>query len=179
MEKRDGASAVKNMVYTALFAAVICVVAPFSLSIGPIPVSLATFAVYLAAGTLNCKSCVLSVVLYVTLGAVGLPVFTNFEGGFHKIAGVTGGFIVGYIPCAAAAGIITGAFGKKLRSYVFGMAAGTVLLYAFGTAWFIIQTKTSFRASLLLCVLPFLPGDAVKIAAASVIAPRLQRAIRY
>ena len=175
---RDKAFTVGEMVNTAVFAAVICAVAPFAVPIGPVPLSLATFIIYIAAGTLGLKSGVLSVVLYVLLGVIGAPVFTNFEGGFHKVAGATGGFIIGYVPCAAIIGVMTGAFGKKLRSYILGMVLGTLLLYTCGVFWFVFQTGNSFQASLLLCVLPFLPGDAVKIVASAMIAPRLRSVMR-
>ena len=169
---------IRDMAMTAVFTAVLCAVAPFSLFIGPIPLSFATFIVYLAAGALDFRSGVVSVVLYVALGAVGLPVFTGFAGGFHKIAGVTGGFIIGYIVCAAATGVTLFVFGKKRLTYILGMVMGTLLLYTCGTAWFMLQTGSSLQASLMLCAVPFLPGDAAKIAAASIIAPQLRRAIR-
>ena len=162
------------MVFTALFAAILCVVAPFSFFIGPVPLSLATLAIYLAAGALDWRSGVLSVVLYVLLGIVGLPVFSGFQGGFNKVAGITGGFIIGYIPCALSAGLIIFVFREKIWSYALGMAVGTILLYTCGAAWFILQTGTPPLAALALCVVPFLPGDAVKIIAACIVAPRLR-----
>ena len=167
---------VRDMVFTALFAAVLCAVAPFSFSVGPIPLSLATFVIYLAAGALDWKLGVLSVLLYILMGAIGLPVFTGFSGGFHKIAGVTGGYIIGYIPLAMAGGAISKAFGNKLWACAFGMVVGTVLLYTCGTAWFMLQTGSSLTASLTLCVIPFLPGDTAKIAVACVAAPKLRNA---
>ena len=167
----------RDMVFTAVFAAVICVAAPFSFFIGPVPLSLATLVIYLAAGTLNWKHGVLAVFLYVLLGAAGLPVFTAFEGGFHKIAGVTGGYIIGYIPCAAAAGWVSGRFGGGTFGNAAGMALGTVLLYTCGTAWFMFQTGNLLAASLALCVVPFLPGDAAKIVVACIVAPKLRSAL--
>ena len=182
MKNRAGAIPIRKMARAAVFSAVLCAIAPFSITIGPIPLSFATLVIYLAAGSLGWKYGALSVALYVLLGAVGLPVFTGFEGGFQKIADVTGGFIIGYIPCALAAGIISEAFsgaGGKLRigAYVLGMAAGTVLLYTIGTGWFIIQTGVSMPAAILVCVVPFLIGDAVKIVLSCVLAPRLRSAL--
>ena len=168
---------VRDMVYTALFAAVICAVAPFSIAIGPIPVSFATLAIYLAAGALDAKYAVLSVLLYIALGAVGLPVFSNFEGGFHKIAGISGGFIIGYLPCALAAGIIIDVSKGKIWSYALGMAVGTFSLYTCGMAWFMFQTGSTFAVSLTLCVSPFLVGDAIKIVLACITAPKLRGAL--
>ena len=168
---------VRDMAFIALFTAMICAVAPISFAIGPIPLSFATLAVYLAVGALGWKNGVISVLLYVALGAMGLPVFTNFEGGFHKIVGVTGGYIIGYIPCALAIGIVVEVFRKKFFSYIFGMVIGTVLLYTCGTAWFVIQTGNSLAVSLGLCVTPFLIGDTIKIILACMIVPQLQNAL--
>ena len=166
------------MVLAALFTAIICAVAPFSLAIGPVPLTFATLVIYLMAGVLGWKYGVLSVTLYVLMGAIGLPVFTNFEGGFHKIAGVTGGYILGYIPCVFATGLITGALGKKLWAYAFAMVIGTILLYTCGTAWFMLQTGASLAASLALCVIPFLIGDAIKILIACLVAPQIRKALK-
>ena len=165
------------MALIALFTAGLCAIAPFSIAVGPIPLTFATLMIYLTAGTLQWKYSLLSVVLYVTLGAIGMPVFTNFEGGFHKIAGITGGFIIGYIPCAFAMGIFVEMFGKKFWSYILGMVIGTALLYTCGTAWFIIRTGNPIALSLGLCVTPFLIGDSIKIILASIIAPQLQNAL--
>jgi len=167
----------RDMVFTALFAAVLCAVAPFSIPIGLVPLSLATLVIYIAAGTLDWRFAVVSTFLYVMLGAVGVPVFSNFEGGFHKIAGVTGGFIIGYIPCSLAASFVFTVFRKKLGAYVCGMIIGTLLLYSCGTAWFLLQTGSPLPTALALCVTPFLPGDAMKIILACFIAPQMRKAL--
>ena len=167
----------REMVFTAMFTAVLCAVAPFAIAIGPIPLSFATLVIYLAAGALDWRLAVISTFLYVMMGAVGVPVFSNFEGGFHKIVGVTGGFIIGYAPCALVTGAILSIFRKKLWAYVLGMVAGTILLYALGTAWFLLQTGSPLPVALALCVTPFLPGDAIKIILACIIAPKLRVAM--
>ena len=164
---------VHDMLFTALFTAVLCAVAPFSIVIGPIPLSAATLVIYLAGGALGWKLGGISVLLYVAIGAVGLPVFSNFEGGFHKIVGLTGGFIVGYIPCAIASGLFSRVFSRKIPSYAFGMVIGTLLLYTCGVLWFMSQTGSSLAMSLALCVTPFLPGDTIKIIIACIAAPKL------
>ena len=170
---------VRDMVFAALFAAVLCAVAPFSIAIGPVPMSFATLVIYLAAGALDWKLGVISTLLYVIIGAVGVPVFSNFEGGFHKVVGVTGGFIIGYIPCALATGLIFEAFRKRLPGYVLGMIIGTILLYSCGAAWFMLQTSSPLPVALALCVTPFIPVDAVKIALACIITPQLRKALQH
>lgn len=157
---------IRNMVFIALFAAIICVMAPFSLNIGVIPISLGTLAIYIAGGFLGGKKGMAAVGVYILLGAVGLPVFTGFQGGFAKLLGVTGGYIIGFIPLV----LITGIFAEKNKALMsVGMVLGTLACYTFGTVWFMISTGSELVPALMTCVVPFLIGDAVKIAAASAI----------
>ncbi len=169
-EKKQSKFTVRSMVFTAIMAAVICVAAPYSVPLpGLVPISLATFAVYLAGALLGGKRGTLAVVVYILLGAVGLPVFSGFAGGFAKLLGVTGGYIIGYVPCA----LITGIFADKFRkawAMPVGMALGTAVLYAFGTVWYMVETGSALGAALMGCVQPFLIGDAIKIVLASALA---------
>ena len=166
---------------TGMMAAFICVAGPLSVPVGPVPLSLATFAIYLAGTVLGWKRAVAAVTLYLLIGLAGVPVFSGFSGGFQKLAGVTGGYLIGYLFCALISGSGAGKQpGKKcfMLWAVIRMSIGTIVLYAFGTAWFVLQTGKTVGAALALCVLPFLAGDAVKIAAASVIAVPVRKAIR-
>ena len=171
MEKKNELFTVKSMVFTAIMAALICIAAPFSLPVGLVPISLATFAVYLAGGLLGSKRGALAVVVYILIGAVGLPVFSGFTGGLAKLLGVTGGYIIGYVPCALLSGLI---YDRTKR--VWTLPLGMV----FGTAWFLVSTAdgaitgASVAAALMACVVPFLPGDAIKIAAACALAMPLR-----
>ena len=124
------------------------------------------------------KHGLLAVAVYILVGAVGLPVFSGFTGGVQKLFGATGGYIAGYIPCALIAGLLIDRFENKKWIYPAAMVLGTVALYALGTAWFMFVTKNSLAASLAVCVVPFLPGDALKIVAASAIAYPLRRLVR-
>lgn len=161
------------MVFMAIFAAIICIAAPFSVQIGPVPITLATFAVYLAGAILGGKRGMISVIVYIMLGAAGLPVFSNFNGGFAALLGPTGGYIIGYVPLVLLTGIFAEMNSKKHRTIitmVIGMLLGTVALYTFGTAWFMIMTGSSLGRALALCALPFIPGDALKIVCVTAIA---------
>lgn len=163
------------MVFTAIMAAVICVFAPFSIPLGAVPLSLATFAVYLAASLLGkAKSCA-AVAVYILIGLVGVPVFSGFMGGFAVLSGVTGGYIIGYLPCAFLTALFTESFGGRLWAMATGMALGTITLYAVGTAWFMVFTGSELIAALSACVLPFLIGDIIKIAAACALALPLRK----
>ena len=170
---------VKDMTLTAVIAALLCIAGPLSIAAGPVPLSLATFAVYLAGAILGKKWGTAAVGLYLLIGIIGVPVFSGFSGGFQKLAGVTGGYLVGYLPCAFLTGLGAERAKNEGRKWVLPamMVLGTVILYGIGTAWFMIQTGNALGAALGLCVLPFLPGDAAKIAAASILAPIVGKAI--
>ena len=171
----------KDMTLIAVMAALICVAGPLSIAIGPIPLSLASFAVYLAGAILGWKRGTLAVAIYLLIGLVGVPVFSGFSGGFQKLIGVTGGYLVGYLPCALITGLCAGEPNAQKPRPVWmlpiGMALGTVALYVIGTAWFMLQTQNTLAAAMGMCVLPFLLGDGLKIVAASVIAVPVRKAL--
>ncbi|MEE1012180.1 MAG: biotin transporter BioY [Acutalibacteraceae bacterium] len=170
----------QKIAITGILAAIICLVAPFSISLGAIPISLATFVIYIAACIVDVKISVCSVAIYILLGTCGLPVFSHFNGGFHMISGITGGYIIGYIPCVLITGLLIKKFGNKKYMYPVSMILGTVVCYIFGTAWYILQTQNNIASAITVCVLPFLIGDAIKISAASTIGITLRkRLIRF
>lgn len=158
----------KNLALTAITAAILCIFAPISLPVGAVPVSLATFAVCLISSFTPYKQSVAAVIIYIMLGAAGLPVFSGFIGGFQQIAGITGGFIIGYIPCALITSVLIGKFADTKYIYPLSMVIGVSVCYIFGTVWYSLQTNTDAAASFAVCVLPFIAGDIIKISAASV-----------
>ncbi len=158
----------KNLALTAITASILCIFAPISLPFGAIPISLATFAVCLISALIPYKQSVAAVIIYILLGAAGLPVFSGFIGGFQQIAGITGGFILGYIPCALITSVFIEKFANKKYTYPLSMAIGVSVCYIFGTVWYSLQTNTGLPASITVCVLPFIAGDIIKISAASV-----------
>lgn len=170
---------VKDMTLIAVTAALICITGPLVVPIGPVPLSLATLAVYLAGAITGKKKGTLAVALYLLIGIAGVPVFSGFSGGFQKLAGVTGGYLAGYLPCAFLAGLGAERAEKESRKWILPamMVLGTAVLYILGTAWFMIQSGNNLGTSLGLCVLPFLPGDALKIAAASLLTAPVRKAI--
>ena len=159
----------KSLALTAITAAVLCIISPISLPLGAIPVSLSIFAVFLISCISPPKRSVAAVTVYILIGAAGAPVFSGFVGGFQQLAGITGGYIIGYIPCTFAISFSTNKFGNSKIIFPLSMILGTLICYLSGTAWYSLQTGTAFTSSLAVCVLPFIVGDAIKIAAASAI----------
>ena len=124
-----------------------------------------------------------SVVIYILLGLIGIPVFAGGTSGFAKLASPTGGYIVGFIFTAIIIGLAVKLFGRKLWVLIVSMVIGVLVCYAFGTAWFIILCNNSGKSmdlanALSLCVVPFLPFDAVKIAVSAVLVNRLHKFIK-
>lgn len=135
------------------------------------------FSVFVAGGLLGAAKGSISQAVYILLGAVGAPVFSNLHGGFQVLIGPTGGYIAGYVVAALAAGIVAERFGRKTIPVIIGCVIGLAACYTMGTVWYCFQSATPFGAALSLCVLPFLPGDTIKIAAAALIVPRLYKAV--
>jgi len=164
----------KGMILAAVFAALTGILTQVQIPLDPVPINLALFAVYLAGALLGPKYGLISMLVYVLLGAVGVPVFSGFSGGLHKLVGPTGGYIAGYILCAFFTGLLSRRWGFRFTTLSAAMLVGLAVCYGLGTAWFMIVTGRDLFTSLTLCVIPFLPGDAVKIALAALLAGRLR-----
>lgn len=156
----------KNMVICAVFAAILCVLAVITIPIGPVPITFGVLGVLLTAVILGPKKGAIAVLVYILLGAVGLPVFSGFKGGFQVLLGPTGGYIWSYIIVA----LFVGAFTKNLPDNkwlamlkIFVVCIiGVAICYAMGTVQFMAVQKTDLSKALALCVLPFIPFDAAK-----------------
>ena len=96
-----------------VMTAVICILAPFSLPIGPVPISFTNLAIYIALYVLGMKRGTISYLIYLLIGLVGVPVFSGFTGGPQKLFGPTGGYLIGFIPMAVIAGIVIDKCMKK------------------------------------------------------------------
>jgi biotin transport system substrate-specific component len=158
------------MIYASLFGALTAMGALISVPLQPVPVTLQTLFLYLAGSLLGGSLGALSQVIYVILGAIGLPVFSGGKAGLGVFLGPTGGYLIGFI----AGAFVTGKIARFRRDpglvwMVFAMLAGTAVLYALGVLQLVLIGKLSVAKAAAVGVLPFLPGDALKIAAASVI----------
>lgn len=165
---------VYTMAVIALMTAITCIVAPLSIPIGPVPISLTNFAIYLALYILGWKKGTVSYLLYLLIGLVGVPVFSGFTGGIGKLLGPTGGYIIGFIPMAIIAGIVIDKFSRRWIQFA-GLIVGTAVCYAFGTAWYCLQSGTNAAAALSLCVIPFIPVDLIKMIITIIAAPKIRK----
>ena len=168
----------RSLATAALMTAVLCVLGPWSLPIGPVPVTLAAFGVYLSAYLLGWQLAGISYLCYLILGLAGVPVFTGFTGGLWKLAGPTGGYLVGMLPMALIVGAAAEKWNRRRLPCCLAMAGGTLANYAFGTVWFCMQMRCGLGYALGICVAPFLIFDCVKIALALILGAPLYRRLR-
>ena len=162
----------------AVMAAVICVLSPIAIPLsGGVPISLATFAVMLTGVLLGPIDGALATLVFLLLGMVGVPVFSSYQAGLGVLFGKTGGFILGYIPLVLCSGLFLRGKNFSVWKAVGGMLLGTVILYTFGAVWFLILTHATWKLVLSATVMPFLPGDAIKILLVCLLAPVLMKAL--
>ena len=171
-----------DMAYIAMFAVVMAVCAWISIP-AAVPFTLQTFGVFLAVGMLGGKRGTLAVLVYLLLGAVGMPVFAGFNGGLGYMLGSTGGYIVGFLLSALTMWGFEAALGRKTWVLAVSMVLGLAVCYAFGTAWFMVVYAKNTGAiglatALGWCVIPYIVPDLVKIALALLLQKLLSSAIR-
>lgn len=162
----------------ALFAALVAICSQIQIPLPMIPINLALFGVYLAGALLGRRGGAISLIVYTLLAAVGAPVLAGFSGGLGILLGKTGGYVIGYIFAAYVTGLVVDFWGERYWQLCLGMLAGCVLCYAFGTIWFMQVSGNSLAVSLGYCVLPFLPGDVVKILLAALLTVKLRPALK-
>ena len=185
-KKKVASSAAREVAYIALGIALITVCAWISIPLGPIPVTLQTFAVPFLGAVLGWKRGLASVVIYFLMGLVGIPVFAGFRAGVAVLFGPTGGYLLGFLVDVILVGVA-----KLLRlknrwvriGVLYGaMILGAVFYFSFGTLWFMTMYKgaggISLAAALMMCVVPYLAPDAVKAALAALLAVRLERFVK-
>ena len=166
-----------DMVYIAVFAVLMAICSWISIPT-TVPFTLQTFAVFLAVGVLGGKRGSLAVLIYILLGAVGIPVFAGFSGGIGIILGNTGGYIVGFLASALVMWAMEKFLGRKTWVLALSMVLGLFVCYAIGTVWFmVVYSGTSGTVGLMTvlgwCVIPFIIPDLIKIALALVLTKRL------
>lgn len=182
MSKESARMKTKDMVCIAVFAVIIAICSWISIP-ATVPFTLQTFGVFLTVGVLGGRRGSLSVLIYLLLGAIGVPVFAGFSGGVGSILGSTGGYIIGFLFSAVVMWLMEHFLGKKIWVLALSMLLGLLVCYLFGTAWFMIVYANQSGAvglwtALGWCVFPFIIPDLLKIAVALVVCKRLAKAIR-
>lgn len=164
-------------VYASLLAALTAAGAYLSIPIGPVPIVLQNMFVLLSGLLLGSRWGLASVGVYILAGAFGLPVFAGGLGGISRIAGPTGGYLLGYLPAVYAIGLITEKTKKNIVFDVIAMICGCIIIYVCGVTWLKVLTGMTWSKTLMVGMYPFVIGDVLKIAAAAAIAKGLRPVI--
>lgn len=167
-----------DMVYIGIFTVLIAVCSWISIP-AAVPFTLQTFGVFMAVEVLGGKRGTMAVLVYILMGAVGIPVFAGFQGGIGVIFNTTGGYIVGFLCSALIMWAAESLFGKKPLVRLLSMAAGLIACYVLGTIWFmVVYGRTTGAVGLMTvlgwCVIPFIIPDLVKIGLAYVISRKIR-----
>lgn len=184
-------SAAYDIVVIAISAALITICSWISIQIGPVPVTLQTMAVLAVLLTAGGRRGTIAIAVYLALGAVGIPVFAGFKGGFAAFIGPTGGFLAGFLVAASVFWLLEKLVFERLmtsqlKRFIFGLVNSLIfeiVMYTVGVIWFMTvyaaQTgPVGLSVVLGWCVIPFILPDLIKIAAALVISSRAQGFVR-
>ena len=174
----DSASQLKMTVYTALFVALIAIGAFIAIPVGPVPIVLQNMFVLLAAIILGPVWGPACIGVYLLIGLAGLPVFSKGGSGIGHLFGPTGGYLLGYLPAALVTALISRKLGKKMPADLIAMVVGSLIVYACGVPWLKLVTGMPFAKAVMLGMVPFLVGDALKIAAAVPVVKALRPIIK-
>lgn len=171
-----------DMAYIAIFTVIIAICAWISIPMA-VPFTLQTFGIFMAVGVLGGKRGTIAVLVYILLGAIGIPVFTGFNGGIGALMNTTGGYIVGFLFSALVMWGMEKLWGKKPLVLILSMVLGLLVCYAAGTAWFMLVYAKNTGAIGLgtvlgWCVIPFIIPDLVKIGLAFVLSRKVRKYVQ-
>lgn len=178
MSKKDRLFSLMDIARISVMAALIAVCSWITVPMPAVPFTLQTFAIVFALEFIGGKNGTVAFIVYALIGAIGVPVFSGFKGGLAHLAGPTGGYLIGFVFTC----IIYWAFEKKFTYksawHYFVLALGLLACYFCGTAWFVISLKSTVPHALMLCVVPYILPDAVKIAVAVILGVKLKKIIK-
>ena len=181
MEKQNRQLKTKDLAYVAVCAVLIAVCSWISIP-ATVPFTLQTFAVFCSLGLIGGKRGTAAIVVYLLLGALGMPVFAGFTSGVGILFGITGGYLLGFILMGLVYWLGE-RLGKRKRIVEIGsMVLGLALCYAFGTAWFMFvyarqSGAVTLATALAWCVIPFVVPDLVKMALAVLLSRKLRKVL--
>lgn len=158
----------------SLCAALMCVCSLIQIP-SAIPFTMQTFAVFFISITFGFKKSLAATAVYILLGAVGLPVFSGFQGGVGALTGATGGFILSFIPASVTVSLISRKADKKILLSSLSCIPGLLINYASGILWYsFVFGGGNIRSAFFVCVLPFIIPDILKILLAATVSKRIQ-----
>lgn len=165
----------KTMTHCGLCAALLAICAWLSVPVGDTVITMQTFGIFFALGLLKGKKGTAVCCVYLLLGAVGLPVFSGFQGGIGVLLGPTGGYLWGFLLSCLVFWLLE----KGLPVWLC-MAISSFTCYACGTCWFyLVYTNGGLWAVILKCIVPYLLPDVLKMILALFICKKIKGKVRY
>ena len=173
-------NSVNTMLKISLFSALIAICAMISIPF-PIPVTLQTFAIFLAFFTLGGTKTLAAILVYTALGIVGLPVFAGFGSGIGYLLGASGGFVLAFPVSAVIFIVLETLFGRSEKKKICYVIVALLSIYIIGTLWFMLvyAGADGFFAALLVSAVPYIPIDAVKLFLAYTVSKRLKTLVDF
>lgn len=182
MQNKGVNSKVLFLAQAALMAAVLCILSPLAIPVGPIPITLGVFAVMFTGVILDWKRACAAVAVYILLGVIGLPVFSGGKSGIGVLAGPTGGYLWSYLFMVAIVALLGGrerkSYGQELIFSVVACMLSMLMCYFLGTLQFTLVAECDWGYALSVCVYPFIPFDAAKAVCASLLGVQIRRRLR-
>lgn len=174
-ERKGNKVTTYQLTMMGLMTALLCILGPISIPLpGGVPISLTNLVIYLMVYLLGGRNGTICVGLYLMIGIIGLPVFSEYGEGIGKILGPTGGYLVAFLFMPIICGIFLKIGKRNIWMYLLGMILAALVTYTFGSLWFMFDQKRSMMQTLIICVFPFLLGDGIKIAVITLIAPLIR-----
>ncbi len=172
---------IKNITRIALMGAVISIAAPIAIPIpiSPVALTLGTFALYLAIFILDAKEAFCSTLLYLFLGAVGIPVFSGYTAGIAKFVSPSGGYLVGYLLLVGIGSYFVKRYENQFTMQLVGCFIGTIAMYIIGAGWLAHTIGASFVATIPSGILIFLPLDIAKLILAGVVGRQVRTRLQF
>ncbi len=171
----------RDIAYIAICTSLICISAWITIP-GTVPFTLQTFAIFLTLGLLGAKRGMLSILIYILIGMIGLPVFSSFNSGLGVIAGPTGGYIIGFIFSSFVYFLIEKLIKNENVKMITGFILGLIVCYAIGSIWFYYVYGNnvgymSFVSILMVCVVPFIIPDILKLLLAFIVVKNVKKRV--
>lgn len=178
--KNNSQFTIKDMTFIALSTAIIVICSWITIPLTAIPFTLQTLGVTAVSGFLGKRNGTISVLLYILLGAVGIPVFAEFKAGLSALLGPTGGYIIGFIFTSLIIGFLCERLPNKSYITFISMSIGVLICYIFGTAWFVFvynsnNDSINLMTALGWCVFPFILPDLAKILVSTLVVTKLKK----
>lgn len=166
-----------DFIYAAMFAALTAVLGLISIPLpfSPVPVSGQSLGIMLAGSILTIRQAGFSVLTFVLIGAVGVPVFSGLTGGLGVVIGPRGGYYLGFLVGAMVIGLLRGKRDNPWRLALANLVGGVVVVYLFGVAWLSFVTGMGLEKAVMAGALPFIPGDLFKVFAATFIGTAINK----